>query len=88
MSRIKLAVVDSHNSLDLFKFPSPVVEWTDLSSVQPLGDAVHVEDMRTLSPGYVAIFVDVSHLLEGLALDALVHDVIPTNSTVFYCYVI
>ena len=63
------------------ELPISVVQGANLSRFQPSGDAVEVERVVAHSPGHRALFWR-SRRLIGLAFDAQVHDVIPTNGTV------
>ena len=53
----------------LVKFPLPVVKGTDLSGLEPAGDAVEVEGVIAHTPGYRTLLTGGRGLV-GLALDA------------------
>ena len=61
--------------------PVLVAERTHLSIFEPSGDAVEMEGVVALAPTKNAIF---RRTLRGLALDAGIHRVVPTNSTIIH----
>lgn len=62
----------------LFEFPVLVVKRACLEFLKPSGDAVEMESMVARSPSHIALFGP-SFFLVGLALNAVVHEVVPTN---------
>ena len=61
--------------------PVFVAKGTHLSILEPSGDAVQMEGVIALAPSQNAIF---GRTLRGLALDAGIHGVVPTNSTIIH----
>merc|ERR1719356_1933288 len=67
----------------LLELPVPVVERTNLSGLQPPGDAVEVEGVVTHPPGHSALLTGSTRLI-SLTLDAQVHDVVPADGAVVH----
>jgi len=67
----------------LLEFPFAVVERTHLTRLEPTRDAVKVEGVITDAPSYGALLAGGRGLVR-LALNAQIHDVIATDSTVVY----
>ena len=65
------------------ELPIPVVKRTNLSSLQPTGDAVEVEGMIAHPPGNCALLTG-SACLVCLALNAQVHDVVSEEAGVVF----
>ena len=61
--------------------PVLIAKGTHLSILEPSGDAMEMEGVITLAPSQDAIFW---RTLRGLALDAGIHGVVPTNSTIIH----
>jgi len=68
------------------ELPVPVVEGANLPSLEPAGDAVEMEGMIANTPRNSAFLTGGGGLV-GLTLDAEIHDVVPTDSTVINNYV-
>ena len=67
----------------LLELPLAIVQWADLPSFEPAGDAMEVEGMVADAPCYRAILGAVRPLIR-LALNAQVHDVITTDRAVVH----
>jgi len=65
------------------EFPISVVEWADLTSLQPSRDAVEMEGMIADSPSNGTLFTCCRCLI-CLTLDAQVHDMVSADSTIVY----
>lgn len=65
------------------EFPFAVVERTDLTGLQPAGNAMKVEGVIANTPGNSTLFAGGTGLI-CLALNTKVHNMIPADRTVVY----
>jgi len=65
----------------LLEFPLAIVQWANLSSLEPSRNAVEVEGVVANSPGNRALLTCRGCLI-GLAFDAEIHDVVSANGAV------
>merc|ERR1719270_2407337 len=65
------------------ELPVPVVKGTNLSGLEPSGDAVKVEGVGAHPPGHGAFFTGGTGLI-CLTLNAKVHDVVPADGAVVH----
>lgn len=69
------------------ELPVAIVEWANLASLEPTGDAVKVEGMVADAPGDGTLVRGDGQRRIGLTLDAQVHYVITADGTVVDGYV-
>merc|ERR1719422_2362692 len=65
------------------ELPVPVVQGTNISGLEPSGDAVEVEGVVAHPPSHGAFFTGGAGLI-CLTLDAQVHDVVPADGAVVH----
>ena len=63
------------------KFPVTVIQWANLTSFQPSGDAMEMKGMITHSPSHRALFGGYRCLI-GLAFNAKIHNMVSTNGAI------
>jgi hypothetical protein len=65
----------------LLEFPVSVVEWADLTRLQPSRNAVKMERVIANTPSHSTLLTSGRRLIR-LTFDAKVHDVVPADSAV------